>query len=104
MACPGCGGVERVELAPGFFECRSPVAADHLWLGPAGTGQVCGRRYQDGPMDATVGCIFCGLSAFARCTGCVDPVCGVHMRLGPDGIECSRCYQRRVDSAAPPSF
>jgi hypothetical protein len=92
MACPTCGGERRTELASGLFQCSTPLPdTDHISLGPR---IPCGTRYTEGPVDAP--CILCGLDAFTRCLRCTDAVCGMHMRLGPDGLECSRCYQQRI--------
>ncbi|HEX7135987.1 MAG TPA: hypothetical protein VF228_25635 [Iamia sp.] len=94
-ACPVCTGDDRVEIAPGYYECTSTVygTAPGPGYGAPPTGQfgpqlvttsgVCGHRYQEGTSmsSSPLGCTApgCGYFAVGRCAQCGDPVCGQHL-------------------------
>ena len=93
-ACPVCGGSDRTQIAPGYFECTSVVygtapgpgygAPPTGQLGPqhVTTSRICGQRFQTGaPLPSPLGCTAsgCGFFAVGRCSQCGAPVCGQHL-------------------------
>lgn len=91
MTCPSCGGSQRTELAPGFYECQTTVVATSPGPGygapPTGqfgpqhitTTHPCGYRYQEGSSSSPgLACVAgCGRFAVGTCTSCGQPVCGL---------------------------
>lgn len=79
--CPGCGGVQRRLIAPGFYECTSSVlisGGQGTPPGSPGIGGRCGRRYHEGSSGVTSEPILCtcGVFAIGRCSDCRTPLCG----------------------------
>jgi hypothetical protein len=91
VSCPTCGGTRRRTLAPGFFECQSPVTVVQRGpgFGPPPTGQfgpatimsstTCGIRYQEGgTVSGVMLCSSnCGRFSVGLCAHCGQPVCGI---------------------------
>jgi hypothetical protein len=84
--CPQCRGRERVQISPGFYECRSVrtvgVVPPHGPSNPTGTAwpvhQVCGHRYQEGGQHTGGAVCHCGVFAVGVCQRCGTQICGVH--------------------------
>lgn len=97
MGCPACGGTERVQIAPGYYECRTVVARPgpppiHPALPVQPVPGICGIRYQEGTGGQAIPCRYCGLYSIGRCQRCGEPVC--HDHVGSDRgqpVECVTC-------------
>lgn len=85
-SCPQCGGTERAQISPGFYECRNVrtvgVVPPHGPGNPTGTArpvqQVCGHRYQEGGQHTGGAVCHCGVFAVGVCQRCGTQICGVH--------------------------
>lgn len=106
MACPACGGDDRRAIAPGFWECTSPLVSER-WV-PAGPGgsmrpertvRPCGHRYHEGGgVTGTTTCA-CGTFAIGLCAECGSAVCGDHSWMRGDRRLC-REHAAAVDAQA----
>lgn len=72
MPCPKCGSMDRVPIAPGFYECRNSIF-DTL----SETTERCGTRYQGGQAEL-IGVCACGMAGIGICQVCGSPLCGHH--------------------------
>lgn len=108
MACPKCGGVDRVELAPGFFECQSQTLFGVVPTGHVGNPapiahyRVCAHRYQEstGIGPSLLRACGCGFFAVAACTSCGDPLCGEHATKYEGRVLCpTHLAQARVQAS-----
>jgi hypothetical protein len=103
MSCPACGGTDREPLAPGYWECCTPVPqvevvhqqVDRDVIIPV-QHQVwtsCGHRYQEGPpvMADDAPMCECNTWAIGLCADCKAPVCGDHSSLVSDRRLCRTC-------------
>lgn len=102
MACPTCGGLQRRAVAPGFWECESPVTElfqtaqpfDLVGAAPVGARtRPCGTRYQEGQAAGAPSCR-CGMFAVATCTECGQPLCGDCLRRVSGHVLCVVDAQR----------
>jgi hypothetical protein len=102
VTCPKCGGYDRLELAPGWFECRSKIEVDYSAPVPGGVygyAEQCGHRYQSPPY-ATSGpsapFCDCGVASVGLCVTCRKPFCGIHApKLLTNGRNlCNSCRLR----------
>jgi len=96
MACPACGGSDRVAIALGYWRCNSPVGRTTIIgvpINPAAPNSVlrphqqihygpCGFEYQEATsaMPEVPACK-CGMFSVGSCTRCKKYVCGTHGRL-----------------------
>ena len=112
MSCPSSGGAQRLEIAPGYFECTSQVATvttdmvpDLAMQGryqpvPGRGSRICGARYQTGqPGSAALVCS-CGTFAIGWCAECATAVCGQHSALTGDRRLCTACRDSERSAAA----
>ena len=88
--CPRCGGRQRLQIAPGFFECTTEA---HVGMAPGpGRGvpifRACGEQYQDGSGAVNALCK-CGLGAIGRCKRCSTAVCGRHSHMIAEELLCA---------------
>lgn len=116
MECPTCGGTRRKQIAPNYWECRSPIQIPIP--GPPSEGafatqiieEPCGHRYSSGAMIVGPQCL-CMTYAIGQCTTCSKHVCGDHSVVAGSRRLCIACaaseqaqaaqeQQRRADQAA----
>lgn len=89
--CPACGGSDRTELSPGYFQCRSKhLAGAHR---PVGAQEVpvyrtCSEKYQESPGFVMATCHACRLNAVGFCTTCNRPVCGRCLEMVAGKVTC----------------
>ena len=97
MACPKCGGGERVEIAPGYYKCISTITdrsggpgLTDPRLGPMviESARVCGSEYQEGDSSTTNVMCWCRTFAVGQCVQCNRPVCGLHSTMAEKGRIC----------------
>lgn len=97
MACPSCGSTTRHLIAPGYWECDGAVT-----VGLQGNMPLearCGQRYQEGPVEASLGLCRCGTAAISRCIRCSQPACGDHSRLVAERRVCTFCLDEEQGAA-----
>lgn len=110
MVCPRCGGDQRTQLAPGFFECTTESMRMVPSGAPPGRGdsmrpiyERCGHRYQEGSVSHGLLCS-CGMLAVGVCPRCSSTYCGRHMGVLIDRQQlCESCaaeVQREAEDAA----
>ena len=94
--CPACGGIDRVLLAPGYWQCMTPVLEkqvvhDFNTGGPRSLEhpRPCATRYQEATPQTVDGpSCDCGMFAVGHCSSCQKPVCGVHGGMHRDQLQC----------------
>jgi hypothetical protein len=102
--CPRCSGVNSSLIAPGYYQCDSPIEHTAPTLGPQDepilrhTTTSCGHRYHAGPTGTLVVCV-CGTFAIGYCAECGVPVCGDHSETGPRRL-CGSCITVRLQETA----
>lgn|SRR5579862_5695918 len=112
MACPSCGGSDRISVAPGFWECCSQLAERRPGrvpdpMGPAGATmpitdiiyRTCGVRYHEAAGSGVTLLCECSTFAIGVCGECMKPVCGDHSRL-LDGQRLCISHVRAKEEAA----
>jgi hypothetical protein len=104
-SCPECGGRQRREIAPGFFQCTSRRLTDVIPAGSFGNPTTvpvdseCGHRYQEAPASPAVQCA-CGMFAVAACVQCGEPLCGDHVVHRNDQVLCAEHARRDAERIA----
>jgi hypothetical protein len=106
MSCPVCGGSDRKQIAPNYWECVSTVVqestqyiADPYQPGdgarpiPSQSLRPCGHRYHEGTPQGGQLCS-CGTYAIGVCLRCSVPVCGDCSQLVSTERLCSRHAQQ----------
>jgi hypothetical protein len=97
--CPICGGGERIQIAPGYWECRSGRLAGMQGYGSRQTPifQTCLARYHDAGNSLSIRC-GCRTFAIGTCADCESPVCGDHSALYLGLRLCGGCIGSRRNS------
>jgi hypothetical protein len=101
MTCPECGGGERRQIAPGYWECQSMVLTPGMvplpngLLTPGPVDGTCGHCYHEGlpRSDAANAQCVCGTFAIGKCVRCGKGVCGHHSNFHSGSRLCIACIR-----------
>jgi hypothetical protein len=112
VACPSCGGTERVPIALGYWECVTPVEERRPGLVPDPSGAVgatmpvvdtvqrpCSVRYHEGAGVATTTCA-CGTFGIGVCAECGKVICGDHSQMSGGQRLCREHGRIREEASA----
>lgn len=97
VRCPKCGGQQRRQLAPGYWECQTDVLIPGMVPSPTGAllpgplNATCGHRYQEGGERVGDAQCYCGTFAIGTCKRCGRAVCGDHSLLWDGARLCPGC-------------
>src|SRR3954454_6481660 len=99
MACPRCGGTQRIAVAPGYWECTKLV--EEFGRPPGYTRPIpvrshpCGHRYHEG--SGVAESCACGTFAIGHCQRCGKAVCGDHSGLLAGVRLCTHCFRAQAE-------